>query len=167
MQGRWLSAGLVLVGNPGLVGGVLTAGAEIACRFRSGKESLGLSLVTAEVASLAFLKGVFLTKTGRLAGRVAITAACIVAIAIPVSGPAVAGQPIRHKVSSGEIGVQTANACQRYLWRQGYRLTPQRVNACATGQGGSATQYVACVIGLAKSGVRRKVAGAACTRAAQ
>jgi hypothetical protein len=106
-------------------------------------------------------------KTGRLVGRLAITAACIVAIAIPVSASAAAGQPIRHQAGSGEIGVQTAHACQRYLWRQGYRLTPQRVNACASGQGGSATQYVACVIGLAETRVRRKVATTACTRAAQ
>jgi hypothetical protein len=106
-------------------------------------------------------------RIGKLAGRLAIATACVVAIAIPVSGPAMAGESTRHQVSSSEIGVRTANACQRYLWRHGYRLTPRRVNACAAGQGGTVTDYVACVVGLAKTHVRRKVAGAACTRAGQ
>ncbi|TDC22916.1 hypothetical protein E1265_14410 [Streptomyces sp. 8K308] len=80
-----------------------------------------------------------------------IPAACLAATAL-VAGTMALAAPAHA----------TAHDCQQYLSNRGYSLTATRVNACATGSGGSWVDYGLCLVRLTDSGVTQSHAENAC-----
>ncbi|HEX6343045.1 hypothetical protein [Umezawaea sp.] len=85
--------------------------------------------------------------------RLGITAALVVASAVPLAGSAMAASDAQPR---------RAFDCQLHLQVAGYPLTEPRVNACATGAEGSWLDWLTCYAGLLGSGVDQRTAELAC-----